>query len=457
VQASNCEPVPRNYLFAHWNGGGTNPPILAIARRLVQRGHRVRILTQPGLQSEVEKTGAIFVSVSGYQPRVYHESGTKTDPEGKTKIRMFDQIRSAAVRLRDRTRIRSRLMSFISGNGVEMLSYFLGQAPTYAKDVLAEFEREPVDLVVAMDMLFGAMAAAEKAELPFVVLAPNICFYPAPGIPPFGSGFLPAKGIFGNLRDSVVRALHGQTIAKGLSSLNAARQQIGLAVLDDPYEQVARAAQVLVLTSPAFDFTAKSQPENVIYTGPELEDPLWSEAFIDQRPRADKRPLVLVGLSTTAQGQGPVLQRILNALGALPVLGLATTGPALEPSRFDVPENVILRQSLPHSQVLPEASLTITHGGHGTVIRSLAHGVPVLCIPLGRDQPDNAARVVARAVGKRLPSTASTARIRGAVREILGNPHYRNSAQILGRQIRTEAESSPAVLILERLANRDVS
>ena len=451
VLTSNCKPIPRKYLFAHWNGGGTNPPILAIARRLVQRGHNVRILTQPGLQSEVEKIGATFVSVSAHQ--VSDRAGRETDPKGKIKIRMFDQMRTAAIRLRDRTRIHSRLKTLIAGDGAEMLSYFFGQAPAYAKDVLTELERGPADLVVAMDMLFGAMAAAEKAQLPFVVLAPNICFYPDPGIPPFGSGFLPGKGTFGHLRDTIVRAYHEHTIAKGFIGLNAARQQIGLAPLRHPYEQVERAAKVLVLTSPHFDFAAKSRRANVIYAGPELEDPAWSEPFSEQRARTDERPLVLVGLGTTSQGQAPVLQRILNALGTLPVLGLATTGPALEPSYFDVPENVILRRSLPHSQVLPEASLTITHAGHGTVIRSLAYGVPVLCIPLGRDQRDNAARVVARAVGKRLPSSANTARIRDAIREILRDPNYQNAAQVLGKQIRKEAESSPTVRILEGIAN----
>jgi UDP:flavonoid glycosyltransferase YjiC (YdhE family) len=149
-----------------------------------------------------------------------------------------------------------------------------------------------------------------------------------------------------------------------------------------------------------------------------------------------------------------MLQRVLNAIGSLPVLGVATTGPALNPSRFEVPKNVTLYRSSAHSQVLPRASLTVTHAGHGTVIRSLAYGVPLLCLPMGRDQNDNAARVVARGVGRRLKPSASTEAIRNAILRVLENPGYRESARRLGAQIKREALDSPVVGILEELAEQ---
>jgi UDP:flavonoid glycosyltransferase YjiC (YdhE family) len=94
----------------------------------------------------------------------------------------------------------------------------------------------------------------------------------------------------------------------------------------------------------------------------------------------------------------------------------------------------------------------VTHAGHGTVIRSLATGVPLLCLPMGRDQNDNAARVVARGAGMRLSPKAGATQIREAIRQILESPRYRESARTLGAKIAAEARNSRAVSVLEEVA-----
>ena len=53
---------------------------------------------------------------------------------------------------------------------------------------------------------------------------------------------------------------------------------------------------------------------------------------------------------------------------------------------------VLVVRAAAHTELIPKADLVITHAGHGTLIKAIAAGVPTLCIPLGRDQPDNAAR-----------------------------------------------------------------
>ena len=49
-------------LMTTWDGGGTTPPLMSVARALVARGHRLRILADPVLRADVEATGAEFVS-----------------------------------------------------------------------------------------------------------------------------------------------------------------------------------------------------------------------------------------------------------------------------------------------------------------------------------------------------------------------------------------------------------
>ena len=110
--------------------------------------------------------------------------------------------------------------------------------------------------------------------------------------------------------------------------------------------------------------------------------------------------------------------------------------------------------SAPHSELLKEAAAAVTHAGHGTVIRALAAGVPVVCMPMGRDQKENAARVEFRRAGVRIGPTASASKIRQALREVLASPVYRDSARRLGEEIAKDARDSRAVHVLESMATR---
>jgi len=101
---------------------------------------------------------------------------------------------------------------------------------------------------------------------------------------------------------------------------------------------------------------------------------------------------------------------------------------------------------------LKDAAAAITHCGHGTVIRALAAGVPLVCMPMGRDQNDNAARVVFHGAGVRLSPAASADRIGAAVRQVLDDPRYRERARRLSENIVRDARSSRAVPELERVA-----
>ena len=106
----------------------------------------------------------------------------------------------------------------------------------------------------------------------------------------------------------------------------------------------------------------------------------------------------------------------------------------------------------PHSEVLRHAAAVVTHGGHGTVIKTLAAGVPLVVMPLGRDQPDNAARVVHHGAGLRLRPSARTGAITTAVRRVLDDPAYAAAAGRLAAAIAADLATDRAVLELEGLA-----
>jgi UDP:flavonoid glycosyltransferase YjiC (YdhE family) len=119
-----------------------------------------------------------------------------------------------------------------------------------------------------------------------------------------------------------------------------------------------------------------------------------------------------------------------------------------------LPENVIAVSSAPHASVFPHAAAVVTHAGHGTVMRALSAGLPLLCLPMGRDQDDNAARVGFAGAGLRLRPSASATRIAAAVRRLLEEPRYRVAAEEIGQTITRDAPAHRATAELEALAAR---
>jgi UDP:flavonoid glycosyltransferase YjiC (YdhE family) len=244
-----------------------------------------------------------------------------------------------------------------------------------------------------------------------------------------------------------------RALAPATPYINAVRASYGLPPVKSVHDQMILADEVYLLTSPRFDFTSPAMPGHVRYAGPILDDPGWCEPWLSPWAPGDARPLVLVGLSSTYQKQAEVLGRIVGALSSLPVRALVTLGPTLVEGEVAGSENVVVVPTAPHAEVLREASLLVTHCGHGTTMRGLVAGVPLLCMPMGRDQNDTAARVVHHGAGLRLSPKANVSAIRTAVQRLLAEPTFREGAMRLKQAIDAREGCVDPVESLERLAS----
>ena len=82
--------------------------------------------------------------------------------------------------------------------------------------------------------------------------------------------------------------------------------------------------------------------------------------------------------------------------------------------------NVRIERFLPHAPLLERAACVVCHAGMGITQKALAHGVPVVAVPFGRDQPEVARRVEVAGAGVRLPARKLTPdRLREAVRRAI--------------------------------------
>jgi MGT family glycosyltransferase len=412
------------FLFTIWEGGGETPPILSIVRALVAAGHDVTALADPVLGPDVEAAGADWVpwttapAKSSYSP----DEDLARDWEARTPLGAFKRFSEGIV---------------------------FGPAGRYARDTAAELARRRPDVVVNPALMFGAQAATEAARLPQAVLLTCCYVVPGTGTAPYGSGWAPPRTAFERGRQNVMDRLAMRLWATGLPALNAARAELHLPAVAHPFDQVHRAERFLVLTSEAFDFRPSRAPANVRWVGPRLDDPAWAQPW---SPPAGDAPLVLVGFSSTYMEQLDPLRRVVAALGELPVRGLVTLGPALEPGALAAPPNVTVVPSAPHAEVLAQAAAVVTHGGHGTTIKALAAGVPMLVMPMGRDQPDSAARVAAAGAGLVLKRGAKPTAIADAVARLLDEPAFAQGARRMADAIAADVATDRAVAELEALA-----
>jgi MGT family glycosyltransferase len=421
--------VANRFLIAMWDGGGNVPPFMGVARRLVARGHSVHILGDPTLEAETRATGAIHLPWTAA-------------PHRKTRRREDDVIRDYEISNPIRM-IRNYVDSFVGR-----------PAPDWASDTERALRQSHADVLVGDMSLPAAFIPAEKLGIAAAACCPNIWILPTRGIPPIGMGFLPAAGPIGQARDWVFRGIVGRALSGATPHINGARATHGLPPVANIHEQMTRTNVVYVLTSPVFDFTSPAMPAHVRYAGPILDDPDWCEPWQSPWKSDDPRPLVLVGLSSTFQDQLPVLKRIAEAVSQLEVRALITSGPSIDPRDIPAGSNAVVVRSASHTQVLPAASLLITHCGHGTTMRGLAAGVPLLCLPMGRDQDDTAARVVHHGTGVRLSPKASAENIRASITKVLDDPAYRARAARLGKAIQARTGCVDIVEGLEGLANR---
>lgn len=275
-------------------------------------------------------------------------------------------------------------------------------------DILAEAAAFVPDVLVIDCMLGAGFAAAQELQLPTAVLV-HVLYSP----------FVHAWGD-GVMHENVARLLSGTD-------------------------------RVLALVPPGFDEPGEL-PANTRYVGPITRPEPGrlppSEQDLLERPGD---PWVLLSLGTNLQRQTKALPVLLAAVAGLPVRVLLTLGGVVPMEAVAAPPNVTVRDYVPHDLVLPYMELVVAHGGLSSITASLAAGVPLVCIPQGREQPINSARVVATGAGRVVAPDASAAEIADAIASALHDEPARVEACAFAATIEALGRGESATELVEQL------
>jgi len=166
------------------------------------------------------------------------------------------------------------------------------------------------------------------------------------------------------------------------------------------------------------------------------------------------RPAAYVTFGTVPVFSTPELLRFaVEALEPLATV-IVTTGPNPPGAVAAGGDRLHVEAYLPQSQVLPRVDLLVSHGGAGTTLGSLVHGVPHLVVPrFAPSQLRNAERTEALGLGLAVPQAGMTAAtLRAAAQDLLADHRYKEAAAATRAALDRLPDVESAVDLLESLA-----
>jgi MGT family glycosyltransferase len=299
------------------------------------------------------------------------------------------------------------------------------EAIVYAtRDTLPLVESLRPDVVVHDILTLAPSLCAELLGIPAATLVPHVFPESSPGFPIYSFGALlprtPLGRAFWNRAHAPVR----RGLQSGRDALNRTRVAVGLPALERVHGGTSDRL-VLVGTYPQLEYP-RDWPAHVHVVGPLIWEPPAREVAIPE----GEEPLVLVAPSTSQDPEHRLLHASLRGLADAPVRVLATYNRRLPSRPLGVPDNAVVVDWLSYARTLPHCDAIVCHAGHGTLVRALSLGVPVVACPVAGDMNENAARLAWAGAGVRLPRRFVSARpLRRGVERVVGDEAIRRRAR----------------------------
>jgi len=305
--------------------------------------------------------------------------------------------------------------------------FFLGeQKRQEIHDLLTIVEEWKPALIVREETEFAGCIAAERASLPHAAIQISV------------RGQAPKLRAVSPPRLAMLRAEVGLPPDPNLESFERYLYLSPFPPSLRHFDSFVPATQHVIQPAPSEQSDADCLPE-------------WARARRD-------RPLAYATLGTAFNHRVDVIERILAGLRDESLDLVVTVGHDQDPAQFGAqPLNVHIERYIPQHLLYPHCTAAVIHGGSGTMIGALQHGLPLVVVPLGADQPANATSAQAAGVARVLDVERMTPeQVREAVYEILRRSEYRDNARRIQAEIAGLPPFAHGLCLLEQLARRRV-
>ena len=261
-------------------------------------------------------------------------------------------------------------------------------------------------------------------------------------------------------------AMEEQTVVLAAPAVNEARTALGLP-LDPAGDRLRDAAYLTAIPE---------ELENSGFAAPDPTHRFRFETTAGATPLPDwwpgnDDPLVYLTFGSVAAGghlpyYPAVYRSAIEALARLPVRLLVTIGDATRDAAElgELPANVHVETWVPHDDVASRADLIVCHGGFGSTLGALAHGVPLVVVPLfSSDQWANGEAVERAEAGIcldadgvtrnvfDLPGTGTYDQLADGVASALEEASYRSQAARIAEAMRALPTVEQSVEVLEAI------
>lgn len=426
-------PASKRIVLGTFGSLGDLHPYIALARELKRRGHRPSIATSDYWRPKVEREGIDFSPVRPDAPDPAEMHGLMA--------RLFDPRRGPKVVVSE----------------VMMPSLRESFEDTQAA-------AEGADLLVSHPLTFAIRLVAEAGGIPWAssVLAP-MSFLSA-----FDPPTLPAAPALSGLRRlgprfhrPLFRAFRW-VVAPWERPWHRLRAELGLPPTgaSPVFEGQHAPDLVLAMFSKLLGAPQPDWPPNAVVTGfgffdrdsAEDDSPEGLLRFLDDGPP----PVVFTLGSSAVWSPGRFFTESLGAvrrIGCRAILLIGPEGANARPS--GLPPGVLVTGYAPYSSLFPRCAAVVHQGGVGTTAQTMRAGRPMLVVPHGFDQHDNADRVARLGIGRALSRPRFTAsRVSDALRPLLDDPGFASRADEVGRLVRAEDGPAAAADAIEVLLSR---
>jgi UDP:flavonoid glycosyltransferase YjiC (YdhE family) len=415
---------PMRILLGAFGDPGHAFPMIALGRALSARGHEVTLQTWTRWREHVEREGLAFAPAPEYT----------VFPSGPEPLDFYEAVVHAT------------------------------------RDTQPLLRNLAPDVVVADILTLAPALAAELQGVPLATLIPHVYPHGEPHFPIYSLGARLPRTALGRALWRRAQRPVAAGLELGRRELNRTRSRLGLPALAHVHGGMSREL-ALVATFPQLEYPRR-WPEHVHVVGPLMWEPpveqgAGVERWLGERerpatggngrgprpPGEDEVPVVLIAPSTAQDREHRLLRAALAGLADAPVRVLATYNRRLPRAPLTVPDNATVVEWVVYSRTMPRCDVVVCHGGHGTLVRALASGCPVVACPAVGDMNENAARLDWSGAGVRVPRRFVSPRVlRLAVERVLRDGSMREGAGELATWAGAHDAGAEAAKLVEGLA-----